>query len=360
MAFGRPRRVVIARNSGVARRWASGGHAVQQRPLRVVEIVRETPRAVTLVLEPDDGRPYHFRAGQYLTHCFEIDGQPHKRAYSMSAPEGGRLCCTVQLIEGGAVSEFIRTRLRPGDRYPAIGPTGDFVLDLESAAPLLFVAGGSGITPVISLIETALAARPARSLRLLYASRDEGSIIFRQRLDALAQRYAGLNVTHVLSQPAAGWSGARGRLDEARRIRELLGEQREASAYLCGPQGLMDAADAALRDCGVPAERIRRERFLAAPRVTQNRPTQPQSIFFQQSQRKIRQRVGESILDAGLREDVALRYSCTVGGCAACRVRVVSGAVSLSEPNCLTPEERAQGYTLACSAYALEPVVIEA
>lgn len=359
MLFGRPQRLVLERSQGVSRRWSSGSHAVERRPVRVIEIVRETPRAVTLVLEPDDGRPYHFRAGQYLTHCFEIDGEPHKRAYSMSAPEGGRLCCTVQLIEGGVVSEFIRTRLRPGDRYSMIGPTGDFVLDLESTGPLLFVAGGSGITPVVSLIETALASRPARSVQLLYASRDEDSIIFRQRLDALVQRDAGFRVTHVLSRPAADWRGQRGRLDAA-RIGQLLDVQADSAAYLCGPLALMDAAAAALRDCGVADGRIHRERFLAAPRSTQSRPAQPQKITFTQSQRSIMQQPGESILDAGLREAVALRYSCTVGGCAACRVRVVSGAVALNEPNCLTPEERAQGYTLACSAFALEPVVIEA
>lgn len=359
MIFGRPQRLMLERSKGVSRRWSNGGHAIERRPVRVVEIIRETPRAVTLVLEPDDGRPYHFRAGQYLTHCFEINGEPCKRAYSMSAPEGGRLCCTVQLIEGGVVSEFIRTRLKPGDRYSMIGPTGDFVLDLESTGQLVCIAAGSGITPIVSLIETALAARPDRNVQLLYASRNEDSVIFRQRLDALTQRYAGLKITHVLSQPSAGWHGERGRLDAA-RIAALLDVQDAMTAYLCGPIALMDAAESALRERGVPAERIHRERFLAAARSTQARPTTAQEIYFSQSQRKVTQQPGETILDAGLRDTVALRYSCTVGGCAACRVRVVSGAVALNEPNCLTPEERAQGYTLACSAYALEPVVIDA
>jgi ring-1,2-phenylacetyl-CoA epoxidase subunit PaaE len=359
MSFGRPKRVVIARVNGASRRWGRGSHAIERRPVRVVEVIQETPRAVTLVLEPDDGRPYHFRAGQYLTHCFEIEGQPYKRAYSMSAPEGGRLSCTVQLIEGGIVSAHIREHLRAGDRYTVIGPTGDFVLDLESTTPLVMVGGGSGITPLLSLIETALASRPERVIRLLYASRDEHNIIFGQRLDALAQRYPSLSVTHVLSRPDAQWQGERGRLDAA-RIAQWLPPIVDARYYLCGPDGLIAAAESALRICAVDAANIRHERFIAAPRAAENRPTQPQQIFFNQSQRKVTQQPGESILDAGLREDVGLRYSCTVGGCAACRVRVVSGAVALNEPNCLTPEERAQGYTLACSAYALEPVVIEA
>ncbi|MGH8455811.1 MAG: 2Fe-2S iron-sulfur cluster-binding protein [Stenotrophobium sp.] len=348
----------MPRREGASRRWSRGGHAIERRPVRVAELVHETPRAVTLMLEPDDGRPFHFRAGQYLTHCFEIGGQTHKRAFSLSAPEGGRLACTVQMIEGGAVSEHIRSRLRAGDRYGVIGPTGDFVLDLEATGPLGFVAGGSGITPVMGLIETALAANPQRPIVLLYTSRDEASIIFHQRLDALMRRHASLQVTHVLSQADMAWSGARGRLDAA-RVAEHFRDLHDATFYLCGPTGLMESAESALSANGVSAANIRHERFLAAPRQVQ-RPTAPQQISFQQSKRQVTQQAGESILDAGLRENLGLRFSCTVGGCGACKVRVVSGAVAHNEPNCLTADERAQGYVLACSAYALEPLLIEA
>ena len=359
MGFGRPLRVVLPRAAGAGKRWSRGSHAIERRPVRVVEIIRETPRALTLVLTPEDGRPLHFRAGQYLTHCFEIDGQPQRRAYSMSSAEGGVLRCTVQLIDDGLVSTYISQRLKVGDLYSVIGPSGDFVLGLESSTALAMLAGGSGITPVISLIETALAARPTRVVHLLYASRSEDDIIFRRRLDALLQRHPSLRVTHVLSRPGAGWSGERGRLEGA-RITSLLDAPAEAHYYLCGLDGLIAAAETALAAQGVPASRIRHERFIAAPRAAQDRPTAPQPILFQQSQRRVIQQPGETLLDAGLRDNVGLRYSCTVGGCAACRVRVLSGAVTLSEPNCLTPEERAQGYTLACSAYALGPVVIEA
>ena len=359
MVFGRPKRVVLPRPPGAGKRWSRGSHVIERRPVRVVEIIRETPRALTLVLMPDDGRPLHFRAGQYLTHCFEIDGQPLRRAYSMSSGEGGRLSCTVQMIDGGAVSAHVAQRLRVGDVYSVIGPSGEFVLDLESNTPLMMIAGGSGITPLMSLIETALAARPERVVHLLYASRDQHNIIFCQRLDELAQRHASLRITHVLSKPGAGWQGQRGRID-ATRLWPLLAAPDDAQFYLCGPDGLIAAAESALAAHGVPASRVRHEKFLAAPRASQDRPTQPQEIFFAQSQRRVQQQPGETLLDAGLREGIGLRYSCTVGGCAACRVRVVSGALSLSEPNCLTPEERAQGYTLACSAYALEPVTIDA
>lgn len=357
-ALGRPRRILIPRGAGPSKRWGTPqpGHA--PRPVRVAELRRETADAITLVLEPEDGVIPAFRAGQYFTHCFEIDGQVQRRAYSLSVPEGGGLACTIKLIPDGWVSSHIHEALQVGSRYRLIGPTGDFVLDEADAGPLRFLAGGSGITPVISLVETALARNPRRDIRLVYASRSEADIIFAERLRELAQRHLSLDVVHVLSQPGADWQGQGGRLD-AVRIGALLGRDPAASFYLCGPAGLMDTAETALRAAGVDAARIRHERFLAAPK-TQSRSTEPQEILFKQSGRVVTQRPGESILEAGLREGLPLQFSCMVGGCAHCKIQVLEGEVALNEPNCLSPEERAAGYTLACSACATGPLAVAA
>ena len=356
-ALGRPRRILIPRGAGPSKRWGTPqpGHA--PRPVRVAELRRETADAITLVLEPEDGVMPAFRAGQYFTHCFEIDGLVQRRAYSLSVPEGGGLACTIKLIPDGWVSSHIHEALQVGSRYRLVGPTGDFVLDEADAGPLRFLAGGSGITPVISLVETALARNPQRDIRLVYASRSEAETIFAERLRELARRHPSLHILQVLSQPQAGWSGERGRLD-ASRIVALLGSD-EASYYLCGPSGLMDAAEAALRTAGVEASRIRHERFLAAPK-TQSRSTEPQEILFKKSGRVVTQRPGESILEAGLREGLPLQFSCMVGGCAHCKIQVLEGEVALNEPNCLSPEERAAGYTLACSACATGPLAVAA
>jgi len=358
-ALGKPRRILIPRGDGPSKRWGTTppGHA--PRPVRVAEVQRETAGALTLRLETEDGAPLAFRAGQYLTHCFEIDGQVVRRAYSLSAAEGGSLACTIKLIEGGWVSRHVHEALEVGSRYRVLGPTGDFLLDAADRGPLRFLAGGSGITPVISLVETALAGDARRDIRLVYASRREADIIFAERLRELARRHPSLQIVHVLSQPEAGWSGERGRLDAARSA-ALLGTEAAASYYLCGPGALMESAEAALLAAGVPAARIRHERFLAAPQATQQRPTEPQEIRFKQSGRLVTQRPGESILEAGLREGLALQFSCMVGGCAHCKIQVLEGAVALSEPNCLSPEERAAGFTLACSAYALGPIAVAA
>jgi ferredoxin-NADP reductase len=326
--------------------------------VRVSEIVRETSQAVTVFLEPEDGRPLGFSAGQYLTHCFEINGAPARRAYSLSSPEGGRIACTIKAIDGGLASDFIARRLRTGDRYSILGPSGDFVLDAGTDTPLAFLAGGSGITPVMGLIETALARAPSRRIRLVYANRSEGEIIFASRLTQLQQRHPNLEVVHVLSRPGAGWHGEAGRLDAQRAASLLLLDG--ASYYLCGPSGLMDAAEQGLQARGVAAPQIRRERFLAAARAVGTRPTAAQEIVFRRSHKLVTQKAGETILEAGLREGLALPFSCTVGGCGSCKMHVVEGEVSLNEPNCLSPQEHAAGFTLACSAYALGRLVVEA
>lgn len=352
----KPKKVVVPRPGGMSKRWQQTSSGLAPRAVRVVDIRHETPSAITVLLEPEDGRRIIIRAGQYLTHCFNINGTPYKRAYSLSTSESGALACTIKLIPGGIVSRFVAQQLRIGDHYSLIGPSGDFVLDPASTRPLAFLAAGSGITPVISLLETALTQNAERSIRLVYASRNEAEIIFRERLDELAQRHPNLRITHVLSQPGPAWSGERGRLS-GERAAALLAAQ-DADIYLCGPVGLMDAVESALRKQGVPASHIRRERFLAASQPQTARPTAPQQIEFRRSGKTVTQKPGETILEAGLREHVALPFSCTVGGCGHCKVQVLEGDAALNEPNCLSPQERAAGYTLACSAFATSRIVI--
>jgi ferredoxin-NADP reductase len=327
--------------------------------VRVIEIIRETDAAVTVVIEPESGPPLGFRAGQYLTHCFEINGSAVKRAYSLSAAEGKRAAFTVKAIEGGVASAYVTGHLKPGDRYSVVGPSGDFVLDPAATGPLAFLAAGSGITPVMSLIETVLQADPNRALRLVYACRDQAHIIFHQRLEALRQRHPNLEVVYVLSRPEGAWPGERGRLD-ASRAAKLLGAHEGTSYYLCGPLPLMDAAESGLRAQGVASTRILRERFLAAGHLSAERPTSAQEIVFRRAGRSVSQQPGETILDAGLRAGISLPFSCTVGGCGSCKIQVTEGEFALNEPNCLTDDERAGGYTLACSAYATNRVTVDA
>jgi ring-1,2-phenylacetyl-CoA epoxidase subunit PaaE len=354
-----PRPITIARPNGPSKRWGQSATALAQHHVRVVDVCRETADAVTLVVESTDSRPVRFRAGQYLTHCFVIDGALVKRAYSISAPEGTRLACTVKAIDGGVVSQFVRDHVGVGHEYTVMGPSGDFVLPEKPSAPLRFLAAGSGITPVISMIETALQHDPNRAIDLVYASRRESEIIFGDRLRRLSAGHRSFTVQHVLSQPDAVWSGQTGRLTGERAAR-LLHPFADTEIYLCGPSDLMAATTTALQVDGVPSGHIHRERFYAAPQHTRTLPTEPHSIEFRRSGVTITQRPAETILDAGLRHGIKLDFSCTVGGCAACKLQVISGAVTVDEPNCLSDNERAAGYILSCSAYAHDSAVLDA
>ena len=335
------------------------------RKVRVTRLQREGEHAVTVHFEPVSGSGLKLKAGQYLTHCFEIDGQMLRRPYSSSIAEqteqgeqAGQWAFTCKRVKGGRVSNFICDHLAVGDEYEVRGPSGEFCLP-QGSSPLYLVAAGCGITPIISLLETALQNDPARTIQLIYANRQQSSILFQQRLDDLQTRHSGLQIIHVLSQPEAGWQGQSGRLS-GQRLLDLVAPPAAAHAYLCGPQALMDELAAALLDAGLPAENIHQEAFTPAPHATAAHPTQVQKIIFKKSAVEVEQQVGQSILDAALANGVDVAFSCTVGGCAACKLEVLQGQIIMDEPHCLSEDERAQGFALACSAYATETVVINA
>ncbi len=350
-----PAAQTIARRSA-AKRWASVVPTLGRR-VRVERIDRETPDSVTVTIAPVDGGPLAFAAGQYLTHCFEVDGEIQRRAYSLSVPEGaGELAFTCKQVSDGCVSRYVCQQLQVGDEYEVRGPSGEFQLPAGNG-PLVFVAAGSGITPCFSLLSTALARDPQRSITLIYGSRDQVHIIFRERLETLAAAHPNLRVVHVLSQPQSGWDGEVGHIDSERLLR-LAAPGPDSEIFLCGPGALMDDLTAGLSAAG--CGRVHREDFRSVNHATAAHPDLPQTIVFRRSGQQVEQQPGQSILEAALANDIALDFSCTVGGCAACKVKVLRGRIALDEPNCLSAQEQAEGYTLACSAFALEAVELDA
>jgi ring-1,2-phenylacetyl-CoA epoxidase subunit PaaE len=333
----------------------------QARHLRVTRIVDETRDTRSLWLECDDTLAW--QAGQFLTCCVTIDGQEQRRAYSIaSLPGDTELRLTVKRLDGGLVSTFLHRELAAGDRLKVLGPSGDFILPqaVVSSAPAVFIAGGVGITPIYPLLMDVLQRAPAARVLLLYASHSASQIIFRDELQVLTERYPNLTVSHVISRAGTRWLGLKGRLDAERLHTLLQPVLATATFFVCGPQGLMDLASDYLQQQGVEASRIHRERFLAAATARQPRPTAPQSINFTRSARQVVAQPGQTVLGAALAAGVALDYSCQVGGCGHCRIRVTEGEVAMDEPNCLTDEERAQGYRLACLSYACAALQVDA
>jgi ferredoxin-NADP reductase len=243
------------------------GAAVQRRLIwragEVVELIDETARVRSVVLSVPDW-PGH-RAGQHVdVRLTADDGYQAQRSYSIaSPPEADRIAVTVERIDDGEVSPFLASELRAGDRLELRGPIGGyFVWDAAMGGPLLLIAGGSGVCPLMAMLRHRAARGSAVPTRLLYSSRSLDDVIFRDELDRLAAAGDGLEVFHTLTrtQPS-GWSGYRRRID-----REMLDEVawppwEQPLTFVCGPTPLVESVAGALVQLGHDAIRIKTERF---------------------------------------------------------------------------------------------------
>jgi 3-ketosteroid 9alpha-monooxygenase subunit B len=332
-------------------------------PLAVARIVRETSDARSIVFEiPRPLRAlFEYQAGQFLTLEIEHEGARLRRCYSLaSSPacedDRGEHKVTVKRVQGGRVSNWLNDRLREGDVVSVLPPEGRFVLG-KGEAPLLLFAGGSGITPVISIAKTALATT-RRRIRLLYANRDVSSVIFADELEALARRYADrFQLVHRFDD-------VHGFVD-AEVVRGVVTNV-DTDCYLCGPGPFMTTVERALGEAGVDPDRVHVERFVSpadTPRVVppptatseaneaSSSPT-PMAISVTLEGRRhlVPYEAGKSILRAALDAGLAVPYSCEEGFCGCCVARLREGAVDMAADDALTAEEKARGFVLTCQA----------
>ncbi|MFI9639074.1 2Fe-2S iron-sulfur cluster-binding protein [Micromonospora sp. NPDC051925] len=346
------------------RRRADRGGA--QRPLRevcIAEVRRETPSTVTLVLQDADDLPgsFHFRPGQFFTLVCDIDGIPVRRAYSASSPPGSpRLEVTIKHVEGGRFSTHVHRSLRAGDRLAVLGPSGSFHAGPQPPDEIVLVAAGSGVTPMMSMIRTRLAARSERGrISLLYSSHSADEIIFADELARLVKDEPDrLTVTHVLTHRD-------GRLD-ADRVRHWvtgLSPARHAHYFVCGPEPLMNIVQGVLTELGVPDPQVHHERYTSgADTDTETATTVPQEMAVEKDGFPIGTATvepGQTLLEAGLAAGLPMPYSCTVGNCGDCTMLLRSGEVTQNAPNCLTPRQKAEGYVLTCTGHPLSKVTLD-
>jgi ferredoxin-NADP reductase len=345
-------------------RWGQVKPRTAPRSLRVAEVIQETPSTRTFVLEPagDGLPPLVYRAGQHLTVIVEANGARHRRCYSFSSSPlaGGRPAITVKRMADGLVSRHLHDRVRAGDALVVDEPIGNFTVETDpsSAREIVLVAGGVGITPLMSMAETVLRAEHGSRVVLLCGNRSEDEIIFAQRIARLAADFTPrLVVRHALDAAPEGWAGLRGALDGALVLQALEGRAADAY-YICGPDPMMRSVCEALTASGVASDRIHTERFAYASAASTRIPDHSAEITFAGSGRRVTARAGQTVLQAGLDAGLDLPSSCTMGGCGACKLQKTAGTVVMSEPNCLTDNEREAGYILACCAYADTNVVI--
>lgn len=314
----------------------------------VTRIVKETDDARTYVLAPLDG-PFTYRSGQFCTFKVNVDGTDLYRSYSMSsAPETDtEMMTTVKRVTGGAVSNWLHDNIAEGDEVEITRPAGTFLLR-DAAGPVLGFAGGSGITPILSLAKSALATTD-RPVRLLIADRDHASAIFASLTDELVDRYAGrLEVVRHFDDESG--------LLTPDAVRAFVGSDGGADSYLCGPEAFMDMVEAALprpgniysERFGSAAEPIKAEDAQEAESAPNGEVTGTVSIRLGNQRVSVPRHAGETLLESARRAGLAPPFSCEAGNCATCIAKVTHGSATMRVNDALSEEEIADGYILTC------------
>ena len=337
--------------------------------LRVAEIVPETSEANSIRFEvPAELRErFAFRAGQHLTLRATIDGEEVRRNYSLcTAPDDNDWMVTVKRIGGGLFSNWVGDRLKVGNTVEVMPPHGSFTTEFDAARSrhLVGIAGGSGITPVMSLIKSTLKYEPQSRFTLLYGNRDSSSVIFLEALAGLKDKYLDRFETyHFLDaeeQDIELFNGMlnRERLEEA--IPALVPDAAEVDGwFICGPGPMMDAAEGVLLDRNIQKERIHIERFTAdrpagaVVRELAELQTQAEGVSVAVTLDGRTRRVPfieSNILESALAAGLRAPFACKAGVCATCRAKVTKGKVEMAVHYGLTDEEVAEGYVLTCQS----------
>lgn len=341
--------------------------------LRVVDIVRETPTAKTFRLERSDGELPPSRPGQYINVFVDVDGVLTSRPYSIASPplppaekECAVLELTVRDKPGGFVAPYLLHEVQVGDEIETTGPTGGFYHEpLIDGHDLVFLAGGSGITPFRSIILDNIRRECPLVIHLLYGSRVPDDVIYGDELAELANDHASLCYTLAISEPPPGHVGdSRTGFLDAKLVRDEVGSVEGKTFYICGPNVMVDFVLAELEELGVPPHKIRRE-FYGAPADVTKEPGWPKglpagTVFNVEvaGKRTVRAPAGEPLLNSLERYGLLVPAVCRSGECSACRLRLVSGRVYMPSDTGLRESDRRHGYIHACVSYPLEDLRI--
>lgn len=359
-------------------------------PLIIKKITPETSDTVTLEFEvPEDLQErFVFKQGQHITIKVMLDGHEIRRSYSMSSsPLEHRLAVTIKKVEGGLVSTFLHDKMKVGDSLEVGTPDGRFysTLNPDKRRTYYLFGAGSGITPLMSILKTILEGEAMSTVFLLYGSRSEEHIIFRNDLDLLSERYNGqLMVEYVLSRPkkesagglfgmfkksSTNWQGKSGRI-EGKVVNAFLddnlaqGPEDECQYFVCGPGNMADTVKAALLGRGIQSKQVHTEHFVNATHIpgdiAASAPSDGKKIVVHLKGERIELPVpaGATILDVLVKAKFEPPYSCTAGACSTCMAKLINGKVKMDACYALDDEEVKAGYILTCQSHP-ETAVVE-
>ena len=336
--------------------------------LRVKNLTHPTEDsvAVTFDIPQDLSEGFEFKQGQHLTLKQDIDGEDTRRSYSIcSCPLDKDLTVAIKKLDGGKFSTYANEQLAIGDVLEVMPPHGHFYVPLDPTNEKSYVAfaSGSGITPIISIIETTLRKERKSEFTLFYGNRKSGSIIFHERLEALKNRFMGrFSIYHILSKERQESDLFNGRIDEEKiaRFAQLFFDPKKVDDYFtCGPEQMMLAVKDQLRELGVAEEKIHLELFTSP---VGKLGTEQKEVKHQKAKAEVTVVLDgnsitfpydsdESILDVAFQNGADLPYACKGGVCSTCVCKVEEGEVEMTVNYALEPDELARGLVLSCQAF---------
>ena len=350
--------------------------------LTIADIRKETPECISVVFDiPEELKEmYQFRQGQNITLKKMVDGEELRRSYSIcSSPGDNELRIAIKRMSDGRFSSWANQLLKKGDVLEVLPPTGKFYTDLNPVHTknYLAFAAGSGITPILSIIKTTLATEPDSTFTLIYGNRNRASIIFKEQLEAVKNRYMSrFTMHHILSREKTDAVINYGRISAEKcdeLAKKLVDVRGMDEIFVCGPEEMIFSVKGWLEQQGIEKKKIHFELFTTPGQKsggTQGAGVQNKELEGKTS--KITVKLdgitfdfklsfnGDSILDAALKEGADLPYACKGGVCATCRAKLVEGKVDMDTNYALEPDELEQGYVLTCQSHPrTEKVVVD-
>jgi len=352
--------------------------SLHTHPIKIRNVQKNTKEAITIEFEIPDRlkSEFDYEPGQYLTLEVEIDGKRERRAYSMCTSPLSDLhpAVTIKRLKGGKVSNYLNDTAKEGQILQVLPPLGNFLVHLnENHRKQYFLfGGGSGITPLMSILKAIISFEKNSTIALLYGNHEKDSIIFYNELAALQNQFPErFTLTHALSIPSslADGNALSGRID-ADKVKQFLQKHNNADLeqeyYICGPEGMIRTVDETLKSIPVGFLYIHKEYFVLEEKAKdpetvvaiENNGATKVTIIIDQQEHQIEVNPNESILDAALDNNIDAPFSCMSAACATCRAKVLSGEVVMDDSEMLSEKELAENYILTCQAHPTTPNVV--
>ncbi len=337
--------------------------------LRVDRIIQETPGVKTFRMAATDdvALPFIYYPGQFLTFSLNIDGKPVKRSYTIASTptQLHYVAVTVKREDQGLVSRFLHDQIKEGDLLELSAANGKLTFTGDEADSIVLMGGGVGITPLMSVIRYLTDIGWHKDIFLLYCCRTTDDFIFRRELEQLQLLHPNLHIyASMTREPGAVWMGLKGRFT-ASIISHLVPGIETSRVHICGPPAMMEAMQGMLKDLKVPDDQVLVEAF-GPPKKKKEKSarsaasTKTTTVEFKQSKKSAPLRADQTVLEAAEANGVDIDSSCLAGQCGLCKVKLLSGDVTMECDDALSDEDKREGFILACQAKSTAPVVVDA